>query len=374
MRGYILPILAGIFVLVAVPLTVYLAANPGIIADIRRRASSPTGTATVTFAPASQTVSVGDTFAVAIKVTPPAGMDNIALAQIQMRYNYVGDVPEIEVVDFDPSAAGIQIEPGVSGLDYRENRVVVDGSGKTVSIAVTGANDSGFDPGGEYTQGIIHFRANAATSGTVVSFEQAWSKLYTVGSGEDYLLTPTAQGTYVVTGAGGPTPTPTGEPTPTPTPTPTPNPEFHYSCISNTCVRVEGAGTNTGGCTAEGQTCSLTRGYHFECRSNVCVRITGDSNDTGGCSVEGRGCLYQHKTCSNGACVTAYCSPDSSPCADNCLTNANCTTTTATTPTPTTTVAATTQALPVTGALENTLVMMFFGGLLLFGARALLAL
>ncbi|MDO8515057.1 MAG: hypothetical protein Q7S14_01030, partial [bacterium] len=144
-----------------------------------------------------------------------------------------------------------------------------------------------------------------------------------------------------------------------------------YKCVNNACV-LDATGTYTTQAACTAACGSSTRGYHFECRSNLCVKITGNSNDTGGCSVEGRGCLYQHKTCVNNACVVKPCSPDSSACAENCVSNSNCSAGGAViTPTPT---PAAQKTLPVTGTVENTAVILLGGTLLLFLARTLLAL
>ena len=208
MKNYLLPVLIGLFVMVAVPLTVYLAANPNIVADLRNRASSPTGDITVSLDPAASTVAVNDTYSAAVKINAPTGT-TITGAQFLLRYNYTDAVPEIEVTDSDTAASGIQVEPGTTAMDVASNLVTVDPTAKTVSIEFAAAKSgAGYTPTGEFTLAIIHFKANAPTSGVTVSFNQSLSKVFK-SDGTDALLTPTTTGTYVVTGGGNPTPTPT---------------------------------------------------------------------------------------------------------------------------------------------------------------------
>lgn len=298
MKNYILQILAGVFVLIAVPVTVYLAANPNPVADLRNQASTPTGTMTVSLDPATKTVNVGETFSVNVMISPPEGFTGkISSSQTQLRYNYSGSTSEITVAGITPGT------------------FVVDEVAKTVTMDMVKSDPEGFTPSGPYIQGTIQFRAASPSAGLTVTFNQFLSKIFVIGSGDDVLLTPSAVGNYVVNGVN----------------------------------------------------------YHLECRNNTCVKISGAGNDTGGCSVEGRGCLYQHKICVSNACTTQYCSPDSSPCADNCVSNANCAGGSIATPSAKPVVLVQEPTLPVTGTVENTAVILFGGTLLLLLARTLLA-
>jgi len=161
MKQYILPIIAGLLVLAAVPETIYVISQPGGSLDTRNWASSPTGTVTIRLEPTSRTVSVGDTFPVAVKVNP-AG-ENLSGINFQLTYTYSGSAPEIEVV----GGKATQGQPE-SNLEYIENVVETDTAGKKVLIKVAATKDSGFASPTEFTLATINFKANAAKPRIVV--------------------------------------------------------------------------------------------------------------------------------------------------------------------------------------------------------------
>lgn len=73
--------------------------------------------------------------------------------------------------------------------------------------------------------------------------------------------------------------------------------QTHLSCLSNTCTRVQGNGTNE--CSPEGGVCGNVT--HLECRYNTCSVIQGPGTNT--CSPQGSQCGLGHLECRNSACV-----------------------------------------------------------------------
>lgn len=98
--------------------------------------------------------------------------------------------------------------------------------------------------------------------------------------------------------------------------------QTHFECVSNACARVAGKGTDQGGCTTVGGSCSgnvcqdtncptgqacfnnICQAYHLGCDAteNTCARIQGIGQN--GCSQIGADCGGGGNTCVDSQCAT----------------------------------------------------------------------
>lgn len=200
--------------------------------EIRKKAASPSGIATVSFAPASGNFSVGQIFPVAVKINPN-GVD-ISSVQISFNYDFAGQTPEIEIEDADLTKSGIQIPEGNLPLNYdlpNSNIALIDTQNKKVTVILAAYSLTGYTSSQEVTLTTINFRAVSPVNQKTISFDPTLSKITKLEDGQDILKTPTSTGTYTIgnlpTGTITPpiTLTPT-IPTPTITPGPTTSPPF----------------------------------------------------------------------------------------------------------------------------------------------------
>ncbi len=181
-----------------------------------KKASTPTGTATIRLNPETKTVAAGTTFPVQMSFT--TGGQPISAVTVQLDYPYTGTEPPIAVSSIQLNAA--LLATGEWSLPI--HTVTTQNGHARIRIAAVNTSLAGFTATTESVLGTIVFQGNQ--TGTInVAFDATESKITNKGSGQDVLLTPASTGTYTVTGGtGGTTPAPTGtgaagSPTPSPT-------------------------------------------------------------------------------------------------------------------------------------------------------------
>jgi len=187
-------IVAFIFILVAIPLTVFLARQQQ---DIRQRAAAAT---TLEFQPAQVTVAVGQEFDLDAVVTTNENFITAAEIHTSFSSQYL-EAKSITFGDFLPNIL--------------ESGVVQSGS---ASITV-GAGTQGKQGTGVAAR--IHFQALADTSGstTAVNFATT-SQVAAVGEGGSNVLTVTTPAQITITAAGGASPSPSAVASPSVSPSP----------------------------------------------------------------------------------------------------------------------------------------------------------
>lgn len=346
MKKFILPIICGLLILAAVPVTMLLVRQSQ---DIRNKASSLTGTATVKLDPGSKTdLKVGDIQLVAIKITPPANQTTPYTGiQTLITYTYTGSTPEIEILDAEGNASG-QITPALSNFTYGSNKVTKDDSAKTISIELIAGNSAGYVPTGEFTFGSFKLKANAVTTGITLTFNSALSKLYQ-SDNRDILLTPdsSSNGNYAVIAAAGATV------------------YQHLVCQNNACKKVDCSPNNVAcnndrECSTENASCTPGDQTHKACVNSTCVTVAGSGDN--GCSTDSDCVQAVHYEC-----VGNSCNKVSGAGQSTCVTNSDCTTTITTTTDGTgsgTAIATQPTTLPVTADFKTT-VISFTAGVLL---------
>lgn len=116
-----------------------------------------------------------------------------------------------------------------------------------------------------------------------------------------------------------------------------PPPVVYYGCVNNTCQAIPGLTSNRDGCTAVGQSCTVTPppNVYYGCVNGTCQAIPGLTSNRDGCTAAGQSCGGQagctspadcadNLTCVNGACVTPTCNPPPTVCQTATYTNHAC--------------------------------------------------
>lgn len=196
--------------------------------DIRERAATPEGDATVTIEPSSGNFDIGSSITTRVSFnTAGIAVNGVA---VRLRYPYSGVTPEVSVSGIDINTAllssGDWTCPTKNSTQIAGN-VVIDIACSNVGSA------TGFSSTSNTLLATVNLRVERtpASNPLVISFDPALSIITRLSDGQDILLIPTSNGTYTIAGEQ-PTATPapttgvTGTPTATPrlTATVTPRP------------------------------------------------------------------------------------------------------------------------------------------------------
>jgi len=190
--------------------------------DIRKKASTPTGTATINLSPASGTHGVGESFEVNVSFNP--GGVAISAVAARLVYPYGEASPALSAATPIISSALLStgdwtcpiktVTAGVTGL------VEID-------ISCINTNPDGYASSTDTPLAAITFTVNELPTNnpTSLSFAPAESIITQKSDGSDVLLTPASTGVYTLTApTASPTASPTGSPTGSPTASPTSSP------------------------------------------------------------------------------------------------------------------------------------------------------
>lgn len=207
--------------------------------EIREKAATPQGQATVSISPADGTLAIGQSLPVSIYFNT----ENIPISAIAVRvqYPYSGASPAL-------TASNIQINSALlstGNWTCPVKRVYTEAMNAHIDIACVNTSTTGFITSTNTLLATFTLTANSvpATNPTVLSFDPVDTIITDKATGQDVLLIPTSVGSYRVASlASTSTPTPTGggiggpndsgvTPTPTPTlrPTLTPTPKATIS-------------------------------------------------------------------------------------------------------------------------------------------------
>ena len=217
-RKIIISLAVAIIVLIATFSVVYFIKDRQLFA---KKASVPTGTATVSLTPATATLNIDQPLTVTVNVNP-AGVLISGIA-IRLKYNFSGDTPQV-------MASNIQIAPGISASDQWSCPVksVIPSAGQvSVDMACINTSTEGFTASLPITFATFSLTASQVPPGNslTVSFDPLKSIITRKSDGEDILLTPSSTGIYSVNAA---------SPTSTPAPTSPPDEDEPNSC-GGTC-------------------------------------------------------------------------------------------------------------------------------------------
>lgn len=214
-----------LLLLVSIPVTVFLVQQQQ---DIRNRASTPQGQATVSLSPARISIPAGQT--ITVSVSFKTGGIAISAIAIRLSYPYSGTTPEISV---DP--ASIKANPSLTENSWAcplVKAVTPKDGIVNVDIACATTNPQGFSTSTDTQLATFTLKAERmpATNPTILKFDPVESKITKKADSQDTLLTPTSTGEYTITASsqGGSSGSPTATPIPTapsitsPTATPTP--------------------------------------------------------------------------------------------------------------------------------------------------------
>ncbi len=220
-----------ILVIVAIPLGVYLVKQRQ---EIRKRASTPSGTALVSLSPASGNYEVGQSFPVSVYFNPVS----IPISSIAVRITYP--------LSGNLTASSLQINPSflTSGNWMCPVKTITPtGSQVEIDIACANITTEGFTAASDTLLASFNLVANEvpAVNPVVLSFDPQQSKIQSKIDNVDILLTPTSNGSYTIGGGATATATPTTIP-PEATATPT-----ESAGVTNTPTPTQSAGepTNT---------------------------------------------------------------------------------------------------------------------------------
>jgi len=212
-KNYLLLILGGLVILGGLAAGLISSQKPQ---EIRKKASTPQGVATISLSPAVGTYQVDQSFPVSIKFDPKG----IAISTIALRitYPFSGQTPEV-------SASNIQIDSQLlSSGDWTcpIKQIYSENGRVTIDISCANTNPSGFTTSRETTLASFTLTPSQlpASNPVVLSFDPTETKINRKSDGTDILSTPTSTGSYTITSRQI-TPTPTLTPSPGPTPTPT---------------------------------------------------------------------------------------------------------------------------------------------------------
>src|SRR3989344_2424663 len=213
-RKIIISLAVAIIVLIATFSVVYFIKDRQLFA---KKASVPTGTATVSLTPATATLNIDQPLTVTVNVNP-AGVLISGIA-IRLKYNFSGDTPQV-------MASNIQIAPGISASDQWSCPVksVIPSAGQvSVDMACINTSTEGFTASLPITFATFSLTASQVPPGNslTVSFDPLKSIITRKSDGEDILLTPSSTGIYSVNAA---------SPTSTPAPTSPPDEDEPNSC------------------------------------------------------------------------------------------------------------------------------------------------
>lgn len=175
--------------------------------DIRKRASAPSGTATLTLETSSTQRYIGDVFPVKVMLnTADTPISGVAL---RLSYPFTGTTPEIEVVDADPSTTGVQIESHASSLSLTTNvnsvvRQPESNGNVFIDFSATTTSPTGFSNSQPQLLATIKLKANKAISRSI-NHDPIRSQITRKSDGLDILLSIPAFSLTVIADTAAPT-------------------------------------------------------------------------------------------------------------------------------------------------------------------------
>lgn len=188
-KGLILLVI--ILMIFAIPLGVYLVKQRQ---EIRKKASTPTGTATVSLSPASDNYEVGQSFPVSVYFNPVS----IPISSIAVRitYQFSGASPKVV-------ASSLEINPSLLGTgDWMCPVKTITPVGNQVQIDIACANvtTDGFTAVSDTLLASFNLVANEVptVNPVVLRFDPQESKIQSKIDNTDILLTPTATASYTI--------------------------------------------------------------------------------------------------------------------------------------------------------------------------------
>lgn len=193
----ILLILGLLLVIAAIPATVYLLQQRQ---ELRKEASTPSGTVVVTLEPESGTFAVGDQVPFIFKFNPFG--TSISGISVRLGYGYQETAAPLTI---DPKSISINTEL-TTGNWICPVKQVKDEAGKYfVEIACANTSPQGFTASEQTLLASFTGRVQArpASGELTLEFDSAESIFTDTATMSDVLLTPSSKGVYTISGIGG---------------------------------------------------------------------------------------------------------------------------------------------------------------------------
>lgn len=180
--------------------------------DIRKEASGPGGTATISISPESGQFEVGEEFEVDVSFNPKG----ISISTIAVRLSYTFEGGDPEILAKTPQISSDLLSTGDWACPIK--KVDIGNSIVNIDISCAYTTTTGFSSESNVLLATIPFTAKEETTNPVnLEFDTIQSIITQKSDASDILLTPTSTGSYSVGSSG--TSLQTTTPTPTPTPT-----------------------------------------------------------------------------------------------------------------------------------------------------------
>jgi len=193
--------------------------------NIKKKASSPGGTATVSLNPQNGQFNVGDDFSVTVSFNPQGQL----ISAIAVRLSYTFEGSDVELSAQTPQISQTLLSSGNWTCPIKE--VDIGNSIVNIDISCINTSTTGFTSSSDILLATIPFTAEEETSSPVsLEFDSIQSIVTQKSDASDVLLTPTSSGSYSVVSSAdskiseSPTPTPTATTTVTSSSSPTPTP------------------------------------------------------------------------------------------------------------------------------------------------------
>lgn len=182
--------------LAAIPATVYLLQQRQ---ELRKEASTPSGTVVVSVSPETGTFAVGDQIPFIFKFNPFG--TPISGISVRLGYDYQGTAAPLTI---DPKAISINSELTAGNWICPVKQVKDEAGRYFVEIACVHASPQGFTANEQMLLASFPGRVQArpASGELTLAFDPAES-FFTTAAGVDVLLTPSIKGVYTISGTGG---------------------------------------------------------------------------------------------------------------------------------------------------------------------------